>query len=96
MTTLPDAVRTLFDGPNYAHLATVLPDGATRRWRSLMPTSTPRTQTSTHTQAPGRAGRHVGSETPCVRRRRSIGWAGYLRVVGERRADLPPGLTSYT
>jgi PPOX class probable F420-dependent enzyme len=28
MTTLPDAVRTLFDGPNYAHLATVLPDGA--------------------------------------------------------------------
>lgn len=27
MTELPDAVRTLFDGPNYAHVATVLPDG---------------------------------------------------------------------
>ncbi|MDR7420874.1 MAG: TIGR03618 family F420-dependent PPOX class oxidoreductase [Armatimonadota bacterium] len=25
---LPDAVRTLFDGPNYAHVATTLPDGA--------------------------------------------------------------------
>lgn len=28
MTKLPDAIRTLFEGPNYAHLATVLPDGA--------------------------------------------------------------------
>jgi PPOX class probable F420-dependent enzyme len=28
MTELPEAVRTLFDGPNYAHIATVLPDGA--------------------------------------------------------------------
>jgi PPOX class probable F420-dependent enzyme len=28
MTSLPDAVRALFDGPNVAHLATVLPDGA--------------------------------------------------------------------
>jgi PPOX class probable F420-dependent enzyme len=28
MTTLPDDVRALFDGPNYAHLATVLPSGA--------------------------------------------------------------------
>jgi PPOX class probable F420-dependent enzyme len=27
MITLPDAVRVLFDGPNYAHLATVLPNG---------------------------------------------------------------------
>lgn len=27
MSTLPDVVRTLLDGPNYAHLATVLPDG---------------------------------------------------------------------
>ena len=27
MTHLPDNVRTLLDGPNYAHLATVLPDG---------------------------------------------------------------------
>jgi len=27
MTELPDAVRTLFDGPNYAHVATLLPDG---------------------------------------------------------------------
>jgi PPOX class probable F420-dependent enzyme len=25
---LPDDVRELFDGPNYAHLATVLPDGS--------------------------------------------------------------------
>ncbi|HWE62925.1 MAG TPA: PPOX class F420-dependent oxidoreductase [Chloroflexota bacterium] len=28
MTTLSDAVRALFDGPNYAHVATVLPDGS--------------------------------------------------------------------
>lgn len=28
MTKLPEAVRTLFDGPNYAHLATLLPNGA--------------------------------------------------------------------
>ncbi|MEA2144149.1 MAG: hypothetical protein QOI64_2579, partial [Solirubrobacteraceae bacterium] len=28
MTQLPDDVRALFDGPNYAHLATVLPSGA--------------------------------------------------------------------
>jgi PPOX class probable F420-dependent enzyme len=28
MAQLPDAVRTLFEGPNYAHLATVLPDGS--------------------------------------------------------------------
>jgi PPOX class probable F420-dependent enzyme len=28
MAQLPDDVRTLFEGPNYAHLATVLPDGA--------------------------------------------------------------------
>jgi PPOX class probable F420-dependent enzyme len=28
MTTLPDDVRTLFDGPNQAHVATLLPDGA--------------------------------------------------------------------
>jgi PPOX class probable F420-dependent enzyme len=28
MITLPHAVRALFDGPNYAHLATVLPDGS--------------------------------------------------------------------
>jgi PPOX class probable F420-dependent enzyme len=27
MAQLPDEVRTLFDGPNYAHIATVLPDG---------------------------------------------------------------------
>ena len=27
MADLPDAVRALVDGPNYAHLATVLPDG---------------------------------------------------------------------
>jgi PPOX class probable F420-dependent enzyme len=27
ITRLPDAVRTLFEGANYAHLATVLPDG---------------------------------------------------------------------
>lgn len=27
MTKLPDAVRILFEGPNYAHIATVLPDG---------------------------------------------------------------------
>jgi PPOX class probable F420-dependent enzyme len=28
MTELPDDVRELFEGPNYAHLATVLPNGA--------------------------------------------------------------------
>ena len=28
MTKLPDDVRTLFEGPNYAHVATLLPDGA--------------------------------------------------------------------
>ena len=28
MTALPDDVRALFAGPNYAHLATVLPSGA--------------------------------------------------------------------
>ena len=28
MISLPDDVRALFEGPNYAHLATVLPDGA--------------------------------------------------------------------
>ena len=28
MTPLPDEVRALFQGPNYAHLATVLPSGA--------------------------------------------------------------------
>jgi PPOX class probable F420-dependent enzyme len=28
MSTLPDDVRALFEGPNYAHLATVLPSGA--------------------------------------------------------------------
>jgi PPOX class probable F420-dependent enzyme len=27
MTELPDAVRVLLDAPNYAHVATVLPDG---------------------------------------------------------------------
>ena len=27
MTPLPDDVRTLFEGPNIAHIATVLPDG---------------------------------------------------------------------
>jgi PPOX class probable F420-dependent enzyme len=27
MTPLPADVRTLFEGPNYAHIATVLPDG---------------------------------------------------------------------
>ncbi len=27
MAELSDAIRTLFDGPNYAHVATVLPDG---------------------------------------------------------------------
>ena len=27
MTALPDDVRALFEGPNYAHIATVLPDG---------------------------------------------------------------------
>jgi PPOX class probable F420-dependent enzyme len=28
MTALPDAARALLDGPNYAHVATVAPDGA--------------------------------------------------------------------
>ena len=28
MSPLPDDVRALFEGPNYAHLATVLPSGA--------------------------------------------------------------------
>jgi PPOX class probable F420-dependent enzyme len=28
VTALPDDVRALFEGPNYAHLATVLPSGA--------------------------------------------------------------------
>jgi nitroimidazol reductase NimA-like FMN-containing flavoprotein (pyridoxamine 5'-phosphate oxidase superfamily) len=28
VTELPADVRTLFDGPNYAHIATLLPDGA--------------------------------------------------------------------
>jgi PPOX class probable F420-dependent enzyme len=28
MSSLPNAVRALLDGPNYAHLATLLPDGA--------------------------------------------------------------------
>ena len=28
MTALPDDVRALFEGANYAHLATVLPSGA--------------------------------------------------------------------
>jgi PPOX class probable F420-dependent enzyme len=28
VTALPDGVRVLFEGPNYAHLATVLPSGA--------------------------------------------------------------------
>jgi PPOX class probable F420-dependent enzyme len=28
MAELPDDVRTLFEGPNYAHIATVLPSGA--------------------------------------------------------------------
>ncbi len=27
MSQLPDDVRTLFDGPNYGHIATVMPDG---------------------------------------------------------------------
>lgn len=27
MTKIPDAVCVIFDGPNYAHVATVLPDG---------------------------------------------------------------------
>jgi PPOX class probable F420-dependent enzyme len=27
MTPLPDDVRALFNGPNYAHVATVMPDG---------------------------------------------------------------------
>jgi len=28
MTELPEAVRVLLDGPNYAHIATLLPDGS--------------------------------------------------------------------
>jgi PPOX class probable F420-dependent enzyme len=28
MNELPEAVRDLLDGPNYAHIATVLPDGS--------------------------------------------------------------------
>src|SRR3954447_2886829 len=28
MATLPDDVRALFQGPNYAHLATLMPDGS--------------------------------------------------------------------
>jgi PPOX class probable F420-dependent enzyme len=28
MTTLPDDVRALLDGPNYAHVATLMPDGS--------------------------------------------------------------------
>jgi PPOX class probable F420-dependent enzyme len=28
MTTLPDDVRALFAGPNYAHVATLMPDGS--------------------------------------------------------------------
>lgn len=28
MIALPEEVRALFDGPNYAHVATLLPDGA--------------------------------------------------------------------
>ncbi len=28
MTEIPEAVRALLDGPNYAHIATLLPDGA--------------------------------------------------------------------
>lgn len=28
MSDLPDDVRELFDGPNYGHVATLLPDGA--------------------------------------------------------------------
>jgi len=28
MTSLPDDVHALFDGPNYAHVATLMPDGA--------------------------------------------------------------------
>ena len=28
MSSLPDDVRALFDGPNYAHVATLMPDGA--------------------------------------------------------------------
>jgi PPOX class probable F420-dependent enzyme len=28
MAQLPDDVRTLFEGPNFAHVATVLPDGS--------------------------------------------------------------------
>jgi PPOX class probable F420-dependent enzyme len=28
MTPLPDDVRVLFEGPNYAHVATVMPNGA--------------------------------------------------------------------
>jgi PPOX class probable F420-dependent enzyme len=28
MSSLPDDVRALFDGPNYAHVATLMPDGS--------------------------------------------------------------------
>jgi Pyridoxamine 5'-phosphate oxidase len=28
VTELPEAVRALVDGPNYAHIATLLPDGS--------------------------------------------------------------------
>jgi PPOX class probable F420-dependent enzyme len=28
MTALPDDVRALFEGPNYAHVATLMPDGS--------------------------------------------------------------------
>jgi PPOX class probable F420-dependent enzyme len=28
MPSLPDDVRALFDGPNYAHVSTLMPDGA--------------------------------------------------------------------
>jgi Pyridoxamine 5'-phosphate oxidase len=28
MSGLPEDVRVLFEGPNYAHLATLLPDGS--------------------------------------------------------------------
>jgi len=27
MSSLPDDVRALFDGPNYAHVATLMPEG---------------------------------------------------------------------
>ncbi len=28
MTSLPDAVRAILDGPSNAHIATILPDGS--------------------------------------------------------------------